>query len=455
MSGISIALSGGGHRAALFGLGALLYLVDAGKNSEVTSIASVSGGSLTNGFIAQQTNFRTTTPAAFRAEIAPFVHQLASGGTLFATPLTKAYLAVLALWSGATIVLPWLLVEPLWLRLVTFIAGVIVLGWLAQLRGLVCGKAFASVLFSPHGFPTKLADIAQEVDHVICATDLHAGEHVYFSGRFVCAYRFGWGVPGSLPLHTAVQASAALPGAFPPRWLSISEHRFKDPRPEARNTGHLVLADGGVYDNMGDQWGHGVGERTRRWGAHNPGLAEPSELIVVNASGAMSFQSTSSLRLPLLGELTALLRDKDVLYDNGTSVRRQALVARFDLAEREQRGIKGALVHIPRSPLHAASAFANNSAWPERAARAREVLTCFAGQEQALEQAAKESSAVKTTLSRIGHKTTAMLLRHGYLLAMTNLHVIRGYPLLEAPGLDDFEALCRGQTAPSGEVSKG
>lgn len=38
----------GGHRT-LFALGALQYLADAGKNIDVSSIASVSGGSLTSG----------------------------------------------------------------------------------------------------------------------------------------------------------------------------------------------------------------------------------------------------------------------------------------------------------------------------------------------------------------------------------------------------------------------
>ena len=35
---IAIALSGGGHRASLFGLGVLLYLTDAGRNRDVVSV---------------------------------------------------------------------------------------------------------------------------------------------------------------------------------------------------------------------------------------------------------------------------------------------------------------------------------------------------------------------------------------------------------------------------------
>jgi NTE family protein len=43
---LGVALSGGGFRATVYGLGALLYLVDSGLNKQVTSISSVSGGSI-------------------------------------------------------------------------------------------------------------------------------------------------------------------------------------------------------------------------------------------------------------------------------------------------------------------------------------------------------------------------------------------------------------------------
>src|SRR2546426_31543 len=52
MGALGIALSGGGNRAALFSLGALLYIHDTGRNRDVTTITSVSGGSLTNAFLS-------------------------------------------------------------------------------------------------------------------------------------------------------------------------------------------------------------------------------------------------------------------------------------------------------------------------------------------------------------------------------------------------------------------
>ncbi len=52
-----IALSGGGQRATLFTLGVLLHVAGAGKSRDVSSVASVSGGSLTNGYVAQSVDY--------------------------------------------------------------------------------------------------------------------------------------------------------------------------------------------------------------------------------------------------------------------------------------------------------------------------------------------------------------------------------------------------------------
>jgi hypothetical protein len=43
----------------------------------------------------------------------------------------------------------------------------------------------------------------------------------------------------------------------------------------------------------------------------------------------------------------------------------------------------------------------------------------------------------------MGETVTIDLLRHGYVLAMANLHVILGYPWLEVPDRASFEAMVR------------
>jgi len=252
MAGIAVALSGGGHRAALFGLGVLLYLVDAKKNEQVTSIASVSGGSLTNAYVAQSIDYATASTADFEPVARRLAGQIVKRATLWAAPLTWLYLALLLATAAAAIISVWFLPLALVWRVLLFFVGLLLLAWVASWRGVVCARAFASTLFSADSGPTPLSSLHSVVDHVLCATDLHWGEHVYFSGRFVCAYRFGWGAPGDLLLADAVQASAAYPGGFPARSFPTSRHAFAQPGDErASEVRALALVDGGAYDNMG------------------------------------------------------------------------------------------------------------------------------------------------------------------------------------------------------------
>ncbi len=460
-----MAISGGGHRASLFGLGALLYLADSKSNSEVTSIASVSGGSLTNGFVAQSLDYQEATGEEFRAAVQPFAARMARGGTLWASPLTWAYVVALALIGLAMMFFAVHLVVDFsilrwatWIRFLVFLGALVALALFAELRGVLCARAFARTLFSPGGSPTALASIHATVDHVLCATDLHAGEHVYFSGRFVCAYRFGWGKPGDLPLHLAVQASAALPGAFPVRWLRTARHGFVSPGDaEAGRAAFMALTDGGVYDNMADQWPQGVGRRNERWAQHHPDLHDPGEIVVVNASAALGWGPVWKMRIPLLGELLALLKDKSVLYDNGTSVRRTSLVEQFNVNELLKKTPTGALVHIAQSPYDVAGKFATDTTWPGRAQRAGAVLALLRADATTSEAdwaaIAKDDPKVKTTLSALGIETSARLLRHAYVLSMANLHVILGFPLPAAiPPLSDFTAFVGGGSPERGDL---
>ncbi|MDQ1745406.1 MAG: hypothetical protein QOE23_3745, partial [Pseudonocardiales bacterium] len=88
----SIAISGGGHRASLFGLGALLYLADSGVNADVTSIASVSGGSLTNGYVGAHLDYPALSGRQFEDAVKPLVKRCAVQGTVQWAPEAVALL---------------------------------------------------------------------------------------------------------------------------------------------------------------------------------------------------------------------------------------------------------------------------------------------------------------------------------------------------------------------------
>jgi hypothetical protein len=278
------------------------------------------------------------------------------------------------------------------------------------------------------------------VTHVICAADLQTAEHVYFSARFVNAWRVGWGTPGDLRLSRAVQASAALPGAFNSVTLPVRRHRFPG-TPELRS---FRLTDGGVYDNMGTEWPIRLGRRLREGSPPSAPPADADELIVVNASAGLGVVKRKSLRTPVVGEITSLLAVKDVLYDQTTAVRRRLLDLRFRAARGglgvPEGPLNGALVQIDRSPYDLPDAFARGD--DELALRARAALEVLGpNQREAWEEEAKANQGVKTRLSKIPRTRAVSLIRHAYVLTMVSSHVLLGYELLAVPDDARFREL--------------
>jgi hypothetical protein len=413
-----------------------MYLVDAKANKDVTSIASVSGGSLTNAFVGQTVDFRNTNSAEFETYVAgPLATQIAKRGTLFAPFLTKVFLLVLVV--GAVLVFaPFFTVAgTLSLRLLFFLILLSVWGWLFGKRGAVCARAFKKTLFSPSAQPTPLCRLSRkDFDHVICATELRSAEQVYFSGDFVYSYWLGHGRPADLMLARAVQASACFPGGFPPAQLPTKRHQFTDapthaggpPSPPKK----LMMSDGGVYDNMGDQWARGFEERVERWPELGHGRLAPDRSVVINASARVPWTPFRQLWLPLIGEVAALLRVNEVMYINTTNVRRQEIVRSYDPNNPNQAGsLPSVLVQIAQSPFVVAETFAGRSG--PAANRARAVLEQLGQTKETWATIVRENAAVKTTLKRLEPGLSASLIYQGYAVTMCNLHVIFGeeFPL--------------------------
>ncbi|HEX7277859.1 MAG TPA: hypothetical protein VF244_10835, partial [Acidimicrobiales bacterium] len=197
-----MSLSGGGHRASLFGLGALIYLVDAGKGPEISCVSSVSGGSITNGWVGLKTDLYLAASGDFRSDIAPLAAAVSTGGTLWGAPLTYAYLAlmiaILLVATGLCFPLGGLAALAVW------VVALAVVGWLARQRGWVAARALDRALYRG----AELSKLNPNTDHVICSCDLQSAKAVFFSGRFLYCHPLGWGVPADLPLARAVQASA-------------------------------------------------------------------------------------------------------------------------------------------------------------------------------------------------------------------------------------------------------
>lgn len=468
---IGLAISGGGHRATIWGLGALMYLVDAGKHREIAAISSVSGGSITNGVVAHEMDLPQTGAAAFEEKIRPLVRHVAHTGLFFWGPATNAYVislfAVLAVGAVGLLVSAFLLCAdalswparyvPGWLAragggrfdapaVATLLVSLLVLAAAARLfsrRSNVVDRALARTHFNRGGRPTRLADVQRSIDHVMCATELQSGDHIYLDPRFLYSYRLGNGSPAAMHLSTAVQASACLPGAFSPRRLPTAPHGFQGAAEEGGGARQMVLTDGGVYDNMADQWLVGLADRVSRQTPPPAQATEVDEVIVINASAPVDWTPMKQARLVLAGELQTLSRVSSVMYQVTTERRRRALVRAWDEADREGRGQRGALVHISQSPYTVADYYDRSQEWPGRAQRAAAALSLLGGGEAraAWAKKASRSRGVKTVLRSLGRDDTLNLLEHSYVLAMCNLHVLLDYPLLPTPGADRFTRL--------------
>ncbi len=494
MERIGVALSGGGYRAAAWGLGTLLYLGDARLHDRVVTVSSVSGGSLTNAAVGL-TPFRRLEPPQVWALAARLARRFAGDPHRFAAVLAAHGLAWAGLVLGAGLhhgpvtlgalgsavalslagaracgdatfgrIVTWLYCDLLALSvaLVAFAVGqgwwwlgaLAVAGTVASARGRVVGWAIGRSLLRRDGRRTRLADLGSEVDHVLCACDLHGRHHVYFGRDFVYSFGLGLGANPALPLTAAVQASANLPGAFAPRAMRAGPFRFTGGR---YHSPVLALTDGGVYDNMADEWLLGFGARARSFARRaaeldDPGQAhalgevadrlaarEPDFVVVANASGALGFRFAWTTFLPLLGEVLALLRVKSILYDNGNTTRRRLIVDRF-----RHRRLDGIIVHIDTDPW-AIIEEARTSPDPRIRARAGAVaerLQATVGLDPATTRVPPSAG---TVLSPLPRGRIANLLQRSYALACVQGHIWHDLPLVEIPPRSWFEGLEAGR----------
>lgn len=462
---IGVAMSGGGHRASVWGTGVLAAVVDAGLGATVVSVSSVSGGSITNGVVAQNLDLRTATSDDFDAAVRDSLVNYARVGLFPTGPLTKGYLRLLIGMLVAAVVLTLSLLAAFVAAAASWMNGTVsaivlgalgivtVVAWIAAAvlvtrRGTVVRSALARTHF--HGdrrsLGTRLDQITRDVNHVFLTTDLEAGDQFYLAPRFLYGFREGIADPSAVgtTVAEAVQASAGLPGAFPPIILETGGFRRPWNVPgdvPVESPRRVILSDGGVYDNMADQWEEGLAARIDRWPELGDIQRPADVLIVANSSAGWGWDPFGSTRWPKR-ELTALMRNQGVQYDVSTSRRRRALVQTWMDNERRGSGQQGVIVMIDRSPYVVADAFAADPT--ERGARAREAVE-FLGDDASARgewvRRARSNASVPTVLGALGVEETLDLLEHAYTSTLVGLYVIEGVGALRNFERDRFAAL--------------
>ena len=323
---IGLCLSGGGYRAMIYHVGAIIRLNELGFLPRLAEVASVSGGSITAGLLALR------WPALRFDEDGRAVNLDA----LFVAPLLR--------FAGKGI------------------------DTKAALYGLLPGCSAGDSLvraYDLHLFGGAcLQDITESPRFTFMATNLQTGSGWRFGKGYAADYRVGLIDKPVIPLARVVAASSAFPPILSPVRIDLSH----DPvRPTAGADLHrapftttAVLADGGIYDNLGLE---------RVW--------KRCRTILVSNAG----RTIPEVGRPTGRWIGQMFRTLGLIQQQAEHSRRRIL---FGMANRGQRQV--AYWSIDAAPTHYAvpDALALSAEEVEAAAALRTRLNPFAPHEQRL-----------------------------------------------------------------------
>lgn len=274
-----LALSGGGYRATLFGLGSLWRLNDAGILGKLDRVTSVSGGSIVAGVLAHRWHklvFADGKAVNFVAEIAKPVQAFC-----------EETIDVGAGLKG--------LITPF------------------KSAGDFLRDKYAQRLFGRTTM-RELPDAAQAGNprFIFYATNMQTGRSFRFRQDMLADYMLGVCRETDVTLAFAVAASSAFPPVFSPLALESDPATWtkgSDLPNLERLRETIVLADGGVYDNMGLE-----------------SLVDNADIVLVSDAGArMEIEED-----PAEDYLGQLGRVRDILIDQTRALRKRWLIAEFE-----------------------------------------------------------------------------------------------------------------------------
>jgi NTE family protein len=290
--GTALCLSGGGYRAALFHLGALLRLHEAGTLHDIRLLSSVSGGSIASAWLL--TRFRQQDRAFadwcraidFKAEVVETFRAVASRD-LRTLPVLL------------TLPFNWAMPGP---------------------RVRMLQRSYRDIFGE-----LPIAQLPKQPQFVFCATDITFGVNWVFSRERVGDYLAGYLRNHRATLAEAVAASSSFPPIFGPMRIRASAADFRrggyrGPDADALRE-QIQLSDGGVYDNL----------------AMEPSLHRYSTLLVSDAGAPFAFEAGRSW-------FFRLRRYADVVGNQARSLRKRMFFALrgYNIYEGAYWGLNGA-----------------------------------------------------------------------------------------------------------------
>ena len=296
----ALALSGGGYRATLFVLGSLWRLNELGILKKLDRITAVSGGSIILGYLAlhwEDLIFNDDDIAENFKEV-------------IVEPLQKFCAEDLDIKAG-------------------------ILGLLTPWKTI--GDKITEVYDSKLFHNTLLKNIPQGEgipEFIFYATNYGTGESVRMTKHHIYDYRLGEALHENLSLARAVAASSAFPPMFSPVILNASQWKWKrtkyaDLYENVSFRDRLVLADGGLYDNLGLEaiWKEDISSDDHFDRVYVCDAGAPLEIGFDMKSGALStlMQKTGLKR----NWVTQLSRMSNIMIEQQRALRKRHLIKNY------------------------------------------------------------------------------------------------------------------------------
>jgi len=207
---IGLALSGGGHRAAVFHMGVLSYLAEQGLLENVKHLSTVSGGSVVMALIYKLNAYKFPDSKTYIEDILPQM---------------RRYFTEYSLQGSA------------------------LLNMLKKLTFINRHSMLAYTLKKNWDIRVNLQDIADTPIWSINTTVLETGRSWRIEKQKMGSSELGYVTYPEIALADAIAASAGFPIGIGPLRLKVDTYDFMPKKmPEQRD---LLLYDGGLYDNLG------------------------------------------------------------------------------------------------------------------------------------------------------------------------------------------------------------
>ena len=207
---IGLALSGGGHRAAVFHLGVLSYLAENGLLENVKHLSTVSGGSVVIALIYRLNAYKFPDSKTYLEKILPHV---------------RPYFTEHSLQRS------------------------IFLNMLIKLTFFNRHSILSYTLKRNWKIDVNLQDIADNPVWSINTTVLETGKSWRIAKQKMGTYELGYAKYPEMDLADAIAASAGFPIGIGPLKLKVEKYDFLSKKMQGKKS--LLLYDGGLYDNLG------------------------------------------------------------------------------------------------------------------------------------------------------------------------------------------------------------